>query len=92
MMMSIVEQGQISFKTLEQKIFAYVCELGREITRTMLEEYDAELAAGRDRSRYRDKGKEGDDNQDGLWGGVLLPQGVPDEAGGWPEGLCVSVG
>lgn len=57
MMMSIVEQGQISFKTLEQKIFAYVCELGREITRTMLEEYDAELAAGRDRSRYRDKGK-----------------------------------
>lgn len=53
----IVEEKLVSFKSLEQKIFAYVCELGREITRIMLESYDAELAEGRDKSRYRDKGK-----------------------------------
>lgn len=57
MMISIVEQKQISFKALEKKIFAYVCELGQEITRTILESYDTELASGRDRSQFRDKGK-----------------------------------
>lgn len=56
-MKSIVEEKLISFKSLEQKIFAYVCELGREITKIMLESYDAELAEERDKSRYRDKGK-----------------------------------
>lgn len=52
----IVEENQISFKVLEQKIFAYVCELGREITRIMLEAYDKELAEGRDKKAYRGKG------------------------------------
>ena len=28
MMKSIVEEKLVSFKTLEQKVFAYVCELG----------------------------------------------------------------
>lgn len=56
-MKSIVEEKLVSFKSLEQKVFAYVCELGREITRIMLESYDAELAEGRDKQRYRDKGK-----------------------------------
>lgn len=56
-MKSIVEEKLVSFKSLEQKIFADVCELGREITRIMLENYDAELAEERDKSRYRDKGK-----------------------------------
>lgn len=56
-MKSIVEEKQISFKSLEQKVFAYICELGREITRIMLESYDAELAEERDKSLYRDKGK-----------------------------------
>lgn len=57
MMKSIVEEKLVSFKSLEQKIFAYVCEFGREITRIMLENYDVELSEERDRSRYRDKGK-----------------------------------
>lgn len=57
MMISIVDEKLVSFKTLEQKIYAYVCELGREITRLMLEHYDDELAQGRDRRNYRDKGK-----------------------------------
>jgi hypothetical protein len=56
MMKSIVEEKLISFKTLEQKIFSYVCELGREITTAMLESYDKELAEGRDKKNYRDKG------------------------------------
>ncbi len=49
MMESIVEEKLVSFKTLEQKIFSYVCELGREITTIMLEIYDKELADGRDK-------------------------------------------
>lgn len=57
MMKSIVEEKLVSFKSLEQKVFAYVCELGREITRIMLESYDAELAEERDKQRYRNKGK-----------------------------------
>lgn len=56
MMNSIVEEKLISFKELEQKIFAYVCELGREITQIMLEAYDRELAQGRDKKAYRGKG------------------------------------
>ena len=44
MMKSIVEEKLVSFKTLEQKVFAYVCELGRMITQVSLENYDDELA------------------------------------------------
>ena len=55
-MKTIVEEKPISFKELEQKIFSYVCELGREITTAMLEAYDKELAEGRDKKNYRDKG------------------------------------
>ena len=57
MMDTIVKEGQISFKELEQKIFAYACGLAREITVQMLESYDKELAEGRDRGKYRCKGK-----------------------------------
>ena len=57
MMNTIVAENLISFKVCEQKIFNYVCELGREITRIMLESYDKELSESRDTKRYRDKGK-----------------------------------
>lgn len=57
MMESIVEEKLVSFKTLEKKVFAYVCELGRMITKVLLESYDDELAGERDRKTYRDKGK-----------------------------------
>jgi hypothetical protein len=57
MMKSIVEERLVSFKELEQKIFKYVCELGREITQIMLETYDKELSEARDKKTYRDKGK-----------------------------------
>lgn len=52
-----VEEKLISFKTLEQKIFDYVCELGREITRNVLENYDKELFVSRDTKQFRDKGR-----------------------------------
>jgi hypothetical protein len=57
MMKSIVEERLVSFKEFEQKIFRYVCELGREITQIMLEAYDKELSDARDKKAYRDKGK-----------------------------------
>lgn len=47
MMNTIVNEKQISFKELEQKIFNYACELAREITVLMLENYDKELAESR---------------------------------------------
>lgn len=55
-MKSIVEEKLVSFKSLEQKVFVYVCELGQKLTRMLLERYDDELAEGRDKARYRDKG------------------------------------
>lgn len=55
-MSTIIEEKLISFKELEQKVFKYVCELGCEITRIILESYDDELAASRDIKQYRDKG------------------------------------
>jgi len=48
MMKSIVKKKLVSLKTLEQKVFAFVCGLGRKITRVMLESYDAEQAGERD--------------------------------------------
>lgn len=57
MMSTIVKEELISFKELEKKIFAYVCELAREITGHMLENYDKELAESRDKKQYRCKGK-----------------------------------
>ncbi len=57
MMKSIVEEKLVSFKELEQKVFQYVCEIGCEITKTLLETYDEELASSRDTKKYRDKGR-----------------------------------
>lgn len=56
-MNTIVNEGLLSFKELEQKIFKYVCELAREITQSVLETYDKELADSRDKKSYRGKGK-----------------------------------
>lgn len=56
MMKSIVEESRITFKELEQKIFAYVCEAAAEMTKIILEDYDKELHDSRDTKKYRDKG------------------------------------
>lgn len=52
----IVEEKLVSFKTLEQEIYRFACEIGQEMTRGILEGWDASLAEGRDRKKYRDKG------------------------------------
>ena len=56
-MSTIVNETQITFKELEQKIYKFVCDLGCEMTRMFLEDYDDELAKERDTKEYRDKGK-----------------------------------
>ena len=56
-METIVMEGIDSFKDLEEKIYQFCCEYGREITRVFLESYDKELHDGRDTRKYRDKGK-----------------------------------
>ncbi len=55
-MKTIVEENLVTFKELEQKIFAYVCEVAVEMTQIILQDYDKKLHADRARSRYRDKG------------------------------------
>ena len=57
MMKTIVDENLISFKVLEQKIFDYVCELGRLITKQVLENYDKELAQSRDKKTLSRKRK-----------------------------------
>ena len=57
MMESILQEKRISFKEFEKKIYQFVCGLGQEIARTMLENYDAHLAKTREKKEYQDKGK-----------------------------------
>lgn len=59
MMNLIVEEKLVSFKELEKKIFQYICEVGRELTRIILEKYDTELMNQRDKKKYRNKGLKG---------------------------------
>lgn len=56
-METIVKEKLVSFKRLEEEIYAYVCEQACGMTRIMLESYDDELAASRDTRQYRNKGK-----------------------------------
>ena len=55
-MNTIVKENQITFKDLEKKIYKYVCELGQELTKTLLEQYDGTLSKERDKKEYRNKG------------------------------------
>lgn len=54
--MSITEK-RVEFKSLEEKVFAYMCKCGREIIKEILESYDEELRESRDKKEYRNKGK-----------------------------------
>ena len=49
MMKSIVEEKSVTFKELEKKIFAYVCDVAVEMTQIILEDYDRELHESRDK-------------------------------------------
>lgn len=56
MMKSIITENGITFKELEKKIYAWICQIGQEFTREFLERYDQMLMKERDKEKYRHKG------------------------------------
>ena len=90
MMTSIVEEKLVSFKELEKKVFKYVCELGCEILRIMLERYDEELAEERDKSVLRNKGRKETTIKTALRGGGIPTESLPDEDRRRRYGFCLS--
>ena len=52
---AIVKENNISFKTLEQKIFEEACKHAMERTKKILKDYDDVLSKDRDISKYRNK-------------------------------------
>ena len=46
---NIVANNEINFNELEQKIYKFVCELGCNILKNIIEKYDAKLQDERDR-------------------------------------------
>ena len=57
MIKNTIPKNRNTFKELEKKIYACACESAREITKTILGEYDKVLMEGRDKEAYRNKGK-----------------------------------
>ena len=56
MMNSMIKENGVTFKELEQNIYAWVCQIGREFTKEFLERYDRMLMEDRDKKKYRNKG------------------------------------
>ena len=56
MMNLMITENGVTFKDLEKKIYAWVCQIGRQFTQEFLERYDRLLMEGRDRKKYRNKG------------------------------------
>lgn len=54
--MNILNKGKITFKEIEQEIYAVHCQMAREDTIKLLSLLDEELHGSRDKSEYRDKG------------------------------------
>lgn len=53
----IVLGNEINFNQIEREIFAYGCQIAREIMQQVMTALDDHLAKERDRKKYRDKGK-----------------------------------
>ena len=56
MMNSMIKENGVTFKELEQNIYAWICQIGREFTKEFLERYDRILMEDRDKKKYRNKG------------------------------------
>ena len=56
MMKSMIMENGVTFKELEKKIYAWICQIGREFTKEFLERYDRMLMENRDKKKYRNKG------------------------------------
>ena len=52
----IVNEKDLSFNRLEKEIYAYGCQIAREILKSVLEAMDKRLAEERDKSKYRHRG------------------------------------
>lgn len=52
----MIQEKTIDCKRFEEELYAAVCRVGREMYKTALESWDAELHKSRDRAIYRDKG------------------------------------
>ncbi|HCC03760.1 MAG TPA: hypothetical protein DEP51_02740 [Clostridiales bacterium] len=53
---NIVANNEINFNKLEQKIFKFVCELGCNILKNIIERYDEKLQNERDKKAFRHRG------------------------------------
>ena len=56
MMKSMIMENGVTFKELEKKIYAWICQIGREFTKEFLARYDRMLMESRDKKKYRNKG------------------------------------
>jgi hypothetical protein len=52
----ILDEVELSFNRLEKEIYAFGCQVAREMLRNVLEAMDKKLAEERDKSKYRHKG------------------------------------
>lgn len=53
---TIVTNNEINLNELEQKIFKFVCELGCNLIREIIEKYDEKLRKERDKKTFRHRG------------------------------------
>lgn len=52
----ILSENTLNVKSLEQEIFKYVCDIGRDIMKTILESLDKVIAAERDTKTFENRG------------------------------------
>ena len=57
MMSTILSEKDLTFKTFEQAIFNALCSIARNFFAQFLEKLDSDIAAARDKTVYRSKGK-----------------------------------
>jgi len=55
-MNSMVDETGVTFKMIEKEIYRLICEVGRELSKEILEKYDQHLHSTRNKSELRDKG------------------------------------
>lgn len=52
----MVSENGVTFKEIEKEIFKMICEVGRDLTKEILEKYDQHLHETRNKAEFRDKG------------------------------------
>ena len=57
---TIVTNNEINFNELEKKIYKFVCLLGCNLIKEIIEKYDVKLQEERDKSAFRHRGLKND--------------------------------